>query len=323
MVYDADGLPITLRGMAQDITLQRELQTMLEQQVQERTEELGASNEELASSNEELFATNEELAQLNGDLAHSNEELAQYAYVASHDLQEPLRKIRIFSGILAAKSELSADAKLTVGKIGESAERMALLIRDLLDFSRLLKSDSLMREVDLNEVATAVTKDFELIIEEKQATVTISNLPVIDAISLQMNQLFYNLLGNALKFSSTTAAPHITITSIPLSAEETLGYISRPIANMQYHHITVSDNGIGFNVQYAEQIFEVFKRLHGRDSYPGSGIGLALCRRIVGNHNGHLFAASVEGQGSVFHLILPDKQEGYTSAMPEGLQWTG
>jgi signal transduction histidine kinase len=189
----------------------------------------------------------------------------------------------------------------------QSAERMSMLIQDLLEFSQLLKSETLMRPIELSEVCKAVINDFELKITEKNAELNIGPLPVIEAVGLQMNQLFYNLLSNALKFSNPDDKPVITISSKKLDIEEVLKHIVRPDGRCQYFQITFADNGIGFEVKYAEQIFEVFKRLHSNGMFPGSGIGLALCRRIVTNHKGYLYAESVLGKGAAFHIILPDK----------------
>lgn len=289
--FDDKGRAVRLAGTAQDVTLQQELQKALEIEVQQRTEQLAAINEELEMSNEEL--------------RRSNEELSQYAYVASHDLQEPLRKIRMFSGMLGDTAELSPVNASRLNKINSSAERMTLLIKDLLEFSRLLNSDNLRKPVDLNQVVAEIMSDFELMIAEKQAVVEIGQLPVVEAVPLQMNQLFYNLVGNSLKFTQVGLAPAISILSQPIALEEAERFIRKPRPEWQYHRISVRDNGIGFEQKYAEQIFEVFKRLHTREVYSGSGIGLALCRRIVSNHNGYLYAESTPGEGTVFHIIIP------------------
>lgn len=299
--YDAAGMPFMLNGTAHDITIQRRQQAALEAEVQERTEQLAAAIEALS-------VTNEELEESNRQLVHSNNELAQYAYIASHDLQEPLRKIRIFSDILNTQDSLAADNKPIVQKIMRSAERMSLLILDLLEFSRLLKSETLIRPVQLAEIMHEVVNDFELTIAEKEAIIEIAPLPVIEAVSLQMNQLFFNLVSNALKFSSPGTAPHISIAAKVLSLEEAGKYVDKPLPFCNYYHITFADNGIGFEAKFAEHIFEVFKRLHGHDIYPGSGIGLALCRRIVNNHHGVMYAESETGKGTTFHIVLPDKQ---------------
>lgn len=298
---DEAGNPGSITGTTRDITMQRELQMALENEVQQRTEELAAAVKELK-------AANEELEESNAQLSHSNEELAQYAYVASHDLQEPLRKIRVFTGLLIGNKELPPGTRPTIEKISASAERMSLLIQDLLSFSRLLKSDDMIQPVSLGELVMAVWGDFELIVAEKAATIDVGELPVIQAVNLQMNQLFYNLIGNALKFTVPERPPHIKVSARRITHEEARKYISKPLPFRNYHHVYVSDNGIGFEPQYKEQIFEVFKRLHTRDNFAGSGIGLALCRRIAANHGGFLYATSEENKGSVFHLILPDRQ---------------
>ena len=305
--YDELGEPLELVGVAQDITLQKKLQLELEREVQLRTEELATTNEELAATNEELAATNEELSTSNTSLSESNEELEQYAYVASHDLQEPLRKIQVFSTMLGEKEGLNPAHKTYIDKIKNSAERMSLLIKDLLEFSRLLSSGrSVNSEVDLNKVVQEIKNDFELLIAEKKAEIKIEKLPSINAMSLQMNQLFYNLIGNGLKFVKKGIQPHILISCKVLSTQELSMHIRKPLKSKTYYRISVADNGIGIDKDYIDQIFDVFKRLHGREEYSGSGIGLALCRRIVNNHGGHLYVESSAGEGSTFHVILPE-----------------
>ncbi|MEO6916411.1 MAG: ATP-binding protein, partial [Chitinophagaceae bacterium] len=309
VITDEEGKPLRLQGTAQDITMQHQAQMALEQQVQQRTEELASAIEELRATNEELARTNDELQEANQQLTHSNDELAQYAYVASHDLQEPLRKIRFFSDLLSKEKSFDPESQVVIKKIDHSAKRMSQLILDLLNFSRLLMSESLIQQVDLMEIIKAVENDFELTITETKAVITIGELPVVEGVSLQMNQLFFNLLSNALKFVKPGTSPRISIQSSRLSQEQLEAYVAKPLRFANYYSIEFSDNGIGFEAQYADQIFEVFKRLHGRDIYPGSGIGLSLCKRILNNHNGQLLAKSVPGQGSTFQIIIPDRQQ--------------
>ena len=299
---DENGEPYKISGTAQDVTTQRKLRMALEQQVESRTEELSTVNEKLRQTNEQLFETNKHLVR-------SNEELAQYAYVASHDLQEPLRKIRMFTDILNKRDHLQQNNRELVTKINNSAERMSLLIESLLEFSRLLKSDLLFHMVDLNKVVSHVRSDFELIIQEKDAEIHVGELRLLEAISLQMNQLFYNLIGNALKFTRPGVKPVINICGKELDSVAATQLVPAATQFARYYLITVRDNGIGIESQYADQIFEVFKKLHPREIYPGSGVGLALCRRIATNHNGHITIESVLREGTAFHVLLPLRNE--------------
>jgi len=300
-VFNLEGTPLKLTGTVRDVTKDRQLQAALELEVKKRTSELNLLNKQLTDAVSELAAANEQLRR-------SNEDLAQYAHVASHDLQEPLRKIRMFSGMLKEKGGAPAENSGLINKINQSAERMSLLIKDLLDYSRLLKTEDTKKIVDLNVVLSEVLVDFELTIREKGANVQVDTLPVIEAVPLQMNQLFFNLVGNALKFLVADRKPEIRINATLVDGQAIANYLPAATAGRPYYHIRVSDNGIGFEAKYAQQIFEVFKRLHGKDVYPGSGIGLALCRRIVDNHQGHIFATSEPDAGTTFHVILPVSQ---------------
>lgn len=310
-----EGRPHSIKGTAQDITAQKFMQIELERMVQLRTEELAASNEELAASNEELRSSNEELAITNEELSEStqqlirsNDELSQYAYVASHDLQEPLRKIQTFSNRLMHESAKLDGEKLSwAEKINQSSARMSLLVRSLLEFSRLIKPEESFEQVDLNGIVKEVIKDYEVIIDDEKAEIVMQELPTIAASQLQMHQLFQNLISNALKFSKAGQHPEISIQCKEIDLEEMQKFVTGPITSYRFFHITIVDNGIGFGGQYAERIFEIFKRLHGQTEYKGSGIGLALCRKIVTNHNGYIFAESQPGEGSTFHVFLPSR----------------
>jgi len=248
-----------------------------------------------------------DLQEANINLARSNNELEQFAYVASHDLQEPLRKIVTFIDRLNKLDEKTDSEKESeyLKKITSSAKRMSVLINDLLNFSRLGKEKEMMGMVDLNETVASVLPDFENIITDKKGEIKVEPLPVIEAVPVQMKQLFHNLISNALKFSNEKP-PKVTIASrtfeengIPIKAD----------AEKKYIHITVTDNGIGFKQQYADQIFQIFQRLHDQKNYPGTGIGLAICKRIAENHKGTIYAEAKENDGAVFHVILPERQE--------------
>jgi PAS domain S-box-containing protein len=257
----------------------------------------------------------EELSRANEALRHSNKELEQFAFVTSHDLQEPLRKIQTYALLLQDKNQGKFDERSGeyFSKLLNSSNRMKTLINDLLNFSRLISSGDFLK-VDLNDIERNVESDFELVIAEKGATIKSDELPAIETIPLQMNQLFTNLIGNALKFSSVDRKPVITITSKILSARETERF---PVLDKNVRHvqITFADNGIGFDNTYTERIFEMFQRLNERSLYEGTGIGLALCSRIVANHHGTIYADGQEGEGAAFHVILPVSQTGSRRVM--------
>ena len=258
----------------------------------------------------EIRNNQDELTKNIQQLEYSNKELEQYAYVASHDLQEPLRKIMIYCGLLKEfqLNKLDEKGSIHLEKINRSAERLSILIQDILNFSGI-KREIKFVQTDLNDVLEQVLTDIELSIEQTQTNITYTQLPVIDAIPLQISQLFYNLLVNAIKFTREGETPIIKITSRLVEKEE-LKEIDRLNNQLNYCELLVSDNGIGFNPQYERQIFGMFKRLNAKKLYPGSGIGLALCEKVVANHNGNIFAVSAEGEGTTFHIILPLKQLG-------------
>lgn len=241
-------------------------------------------------------------------LEATNAELEQYAYAASHDLQEPLRKINIFSTLLQQRAGPRFDAKENeyLNKIVTATGRMSNLVTDLLSFSSLRKNAEYV-PTDLNESLRSVLEDLDLIIQQKQASILSKDLPVIDAIPLQMQQIFYNLVNNGLKFSNDGIKPVIEIRSRIMSKDE-VELDPRLNKRTDYVELLFQDNGIGFSNEYASQIFGLFKRLHSKDSYKGSGIGLALCQRVAENHHGYIYAQGQPGKGARFFVILPIKQ---------------
>jgi signal transduction histidine kinase len=235
------------------------------------------------------------------ELEAQNKELEQFAYVASHDLQEPLRKIRTFTELVQQNIHDKAFAEKYFTKINASAHRMSELIRSVLAYSKISKESEVVAPVDLNEVLKSVLSDFELLIEEKKASITYVSLPIVRGLSVQLGQLFSNLVSNALKF--TTRPPAVRITSRRLSAGEVN---SNPfLLPGDYYEICVADNGIGFDQQYEKKIFNMFQRLHRKEQYAGTGIGLALCKKIAEIHNGSISASSIPGQGTNFCVVLP------------------
>ncbi|MVM36607.1 PAS domain-containing protein [Spirosoma sp. HMF3257] len=311
--YNADGEPVTLSGTAQDITAQRQLQLALEHQVQERTEELEAANEELAAINEELAATNEEYATTNEELeeanqlfSRSNDNLQRFAYVASHDLQEPLRKVQQFGDLL--KSQYAAQLGDGIGyleRMQAAASRMSNLIKDLLSFSRISTRQDASSLVSLNGVVSTVLGDLDLRIQETGALVTVDSLPRIQGDKSQLEQLFQNLLSNALKFRKADTPPLVRVSAYIIAATELPPSVKPNRVTATYHCITVADNGIGFDEKYVDRIFQVFQRLHSKTEFAGTGIGLAICEKVVANHGGAITAHSKPGQGATFSLYFP------------------
>lgn len=256
-----------------------------------------------AHDNTELMRAYHQLELKNNELEKSNHNLEQFAYIASHDLQEPLRKIRTFTELLHnALPDLDEKSRSYFNKIDLSAQRMSALIKDVLNYSRLSTAEQFFQKVDLNNTLEEIKNDFELLITEKKAVVDISPLPEIPGIPLQLNQLFFNLISNALKFCDQD--PVIEITTEGVSKEEVLSLLHLN-QSKRYVKITCRDNGIGFDEQYAEQIFNIFQRLNNRGQYEGTGIGLALCKKIMENHRGLIKASSQVSQGSVFELFFP------------------
>jgi PAS domain S-box-containing protein len=242
-------------------------------------------------------------------LKKSNSELEQFAYVASHDLQEPLRKIIAFGERLNHKytDALSSEGKFYVDRMINASNRMQTMIQDLLTYSRVARQNDIFQQVSLKEVFKQVLSDLEIKIQEKQATITFDNLPKIMANSIQMYQLFQNLLTNALKFTKPEVPVIITVKcekASPLEIKQNLEM--SPFVN--YYKITVSDNGIGLEQEYAEKIFALFQRLHGRSEYEGTGLGLAICRKIVEGHQGQIRATGTLNVGTEFTIYLPESQ---------------
>lgn len=257
---------------------------------------------EALKDNSELRKMQLELENANSKLKFKNKELEQFAFITSHDLQEPLRKIMIM--ISRAAEHLTEQQKTLYyfDKITLAAGRLSNLISDVLNYSRVNNHDKFTAEVDLNDVAAQTLEDLSLIKEEKKAVINLSTLPVVNGIDTQLRQLFYNLINNALKFNS--AQPTVNISSrIISSTSDTTFDPAAPSGN--FYVISIEDNGIGMDSEYSGRIFDMFQRLHQRDQYSGNGIGLALCKRIVENHNGTINFTSKPGQGTTFWIYLP------------------
>jgi PAS domain S-box-containing protein len=228
-----------------------------------------------------------------------NRQLEEFAYITSHDLQEPIRKIQTFISLLEKNIDNRENLLKYLGKINTSADRMVTLIKDVLDYSRLSHAPEQFMATDLNVVVKEVMIDFELLIAEKNVEIHYSGLPVITAVPIQMKQLFHNLIGNALKFNDKEQ-PVIEI------ASKHMDIINDNNIAEPFYVLTVKDNGVGFDQKYADQVFQPFKRLDS--SYTGTGIGLALCKRIANNHKGFIEVLSEEGRGTTFTISLPETQ---------------
>ncbi|MCA9836468.1 MAG: GHKL domain-containing protein [Trueperaceae bacterium] len=241
---------------------------------------------------EELTENHAKLEQQAQELKRSNEELELFAYTASHDLQEPLRKVQAFGERLAKKhgDVLGKEGLLYLERMQDASARMRVLIQDLLTYSRVATKAEPFIHLDLNLIVKDVVSDLEVRIGQSGGRVDIANLPTLEADPLQMRQLFQNLIGNALKFHKPDEAPVVTV-SCEQTAKQAI--------------ITVKDNGVGFDSQYAEKVFQIFQRLHGRGEYEGTGMGLAIVRKIVERHGGMIRAESQEGQGASFIITLP------------------
>jgi len=238
------------------------------------------------------------------NLTRSNQDLEQFAYSASHDLQEPLRKVMAFGSLLEKEygANLEGDGHLYLASIGKATLRMQTLINDLLSYSRVTTRGKTFVAVNLNAVVGEVLSDLEVRIGETNAQVNVGDLPEIQADPTQMRQLVQNLIGNALKFHKPDEHPVITV-----SAEAVADAAGQASGSPATCRLQIKDNGIGFDEKYLERIFGVFQRLHGRDEYGGSGIGLAVCRKIVERHGGTITATSQPGEGATFTVILPLK----------------
>ena len=293
VIVNEKGEPVKMIGTAQDITEQQKAQ----QQLLERTHELEITNAELQ----------------------------KFAYIASHDLQEPLRKIMTFTSLLEkeAGNHISDAGRVYMEKIVQSSGRMQRLIEDILRFSSLQATKEDYKTTDLNIVLEQVLSDIEVKMDSTGAIIKTEVLPSIEAIPYQMGQLFQNLLSNALKFKKEAVDVQIEITGTIITASDLNQYAwidDKALSRAAYSYnwsrepfarIVVKDNGIGFNESYAEKIFEIFQRLHSANVYEGTGIGLAICKKIVDNHHGSIHAEGKPGEGAMFTIILPVSQKSF------------
>jgi light-regulated signal transduction histidine kinase (bacteriophytochrome) len=273
--------------------------------------------EERKINEEKIKLLNQQLVENNEQLRSTIEELDRFAYVASHDLQEPLRKIMLFSDKIRTRfyNKIDEEADAYFQKIVKASERMQHLVNDLLKFSKHAHDKYGFEKTDLNHILSEVLNDIEHNIQKKEAKIYADKLPVIWAVPSQIRQLFQNLISNSLKFSRQGSVPEIHINSERIESALVNG--NNEAGNNIVYKIFVRDNGIGFDPKYAEDIFVVFKRLHSYHEFEGTGIGLSICKKIVDKHNGYIKAESTPDVGSTFIITLPEKNAIHLSGVLE------
>lgn len=274
IIRDENGAPVTVMGASKNITRLREYERQLEKRL--------------------------------SDLERSNKELEEFAYVASHDLQEPLRKVSTFSERLQIKYEglLGDEGKAYISRMQNATANMRMLIDNLLNFSRLTSKKVEYEKVNLDKLLDETLSEIELQVDESGTKIVRAPLPVLEVIPSQIKQLFSNIILNSIKFAREGVSPVIAIACSKLTQQENEAYKLQK--DLQYYAISIQDNGIGFEQEYAEKIFQIFQRLHGKAEYPGAGIGLAICKKIAENHHGKLLAVGKPGEGATFTVLLPE-----------------
>ena len=251
----------------------------------------------------------------NLELLKMNKELESFTYISSHDLQEPLRQIQVFASRLIANEfqNLTDIGKHYVERMQHSSDRMQTLIADLLAYSRTSSAERKFENTDLNKIVEEIKIDLKEILLEKNATIEATELCEASIIPFQFHQLMHNLIGNALKFSNPKTPPHIIIKSGHTTYNK-LNKVNLPLGK-EYCHISISDNGIGFEPAFKDKIFEVFQRLHGKAQYEGTGIGLSIVKKIVENHHGFISATSELNKGATFDIYIPSLPENTSNTL--------
>jgi PAS domain S-box-containing protein len=295
VLFDEQAAPLRMLGTVIDITESKEAE-------ERKTAERKTAEEALENKVEERT---KELKQANEELVRMNQELSSFAYVSSHDLQEPLRKIQTFATRIVdtEKDNLSEKGKDYLIRLENAATRMRHLIQDILAYSRANHTEKIIEEVDLNELLLDVQEELKESMLEKKAVLESDSLPSVNGIRFQLHQIFMNIISNAIKFAKQNEPVHISIKASLVKGEDIPDENADP--SKTYHLLCISDNGIGFAQEFNKRIFEVFQRLHGKATYAGTGIGLAIVKKIVTNHGGIIQAFGKEGIGARFDIYLP------------------
>lgn len=297
---NAQGEVYAILEMAVDVTGQ-----VLSRQALEASEaRYRALSEELESR---VHQRTQEVLQINQDLKRSNENLQQFAYIASHDLQEPLRKIQSFSTLLNDQfgDELGDGGRDLLHRMSAAGARMSTLIKDLLTYSRIATRQQVFGLVSLDKIMANVLTTLDWEIQQREARIDVDELPIIKGDESQLGQLFQNLLSNALKFTPGDKTPQIQIQCLKRAVNDLPADIQPTGQSSVFCQISVSDQGVGFDTKYLDRIFQVFQRLHAKNEFPGTGVGLAICQRVVENHGGAITATSKPGEGATFCVYLP------------------
>ncbi len=306
---------VDLHKKTQELLLQKEQMAFMNEYISAANKVLAVQNiekekiaAELMIANKELILQNEAMEKQAAELLTANKELESFNFISSHDLQEPLRKIQTFIALTTQDEDLSKPVKQNLERIHFAAERMQQLIEDLLAFSKIKTAERKFEKTDLLPMINEIKSDLKDVLTEKHATIEADELCPVNVIPFQFRQLLYNLISNALKFSRTDVASQIRIKSEVVQADK-LNNVKLS-ADTDHYHISVIDNGIGFDPQYSEHIFEVFKKLHSKEEYIGTGIGLAIVKKIVENHDGIITASGELDKGAAFDIYIPVSEPG-------------